>query len=188
MHTSNKKGNFAWRELLQKKNALFFVGLAGVCLIGLSDILFAESASTEAAAAQETAYTAVAASEYTAALEARLAQLLAAVDGAGKVQVMLTLEGTGETFFALDEQSDTTLQTKDDEQTQRQTTYRSEHVLYDGGAGSTPLVEQQTEPEVRGVAVVCEGGDDIVVVKRITELVAVVLGLSSNRICVAKMV
>ena len=64
---------------------------------------------------------------------------------------------------------------------------RTEHVILESGTEYAPLLEQAYEPEVRGVAVVCEGGDDILVIGRITELVSVVLGIPTNRICVTKM-
>ena len=146
-----------WQEMLhglfQKKNWLFFVGLAGICLIFLSDILFGGR------------------------------------QGAGKVQVMITLESAGETVYARDEQSDTqTTQDGSDGVTDRKESYKSEHIIVDAADGKQPLVETHIEPEVKGVAVVCEGGDDITVIKRITDLVSVVLGLSTNRICVTKMI
>ena len=40
-------------------------------------------------------------------LETRLTEMLESVQGAGKVQVMITLESAGETVYARDEQSDT---------------------------------------------------------------------------------
>lgn len=72
--------------------------------------------------------------------------------------------------------------------TDRKESYKSEHIIVDAADGKQPLVETHIEPEVKGVAVVCEGGDDITVIKRITDLVSVVLGLSTNRICVTKMI
>ena len=39
-------------------------------------------------------------------------------------------------------------------------------------------------PAVCGVAVVCDGGGDVRVAARITELVRALLDLSANRICV----
>ena len=115
--------------------------------------------------------------------------MLASVQGAGKVQVMITLESAGETVYARDEQSDTqTTQDGSDGVTDRKESYKSEHIIVDAADGKQPLVETHIEPEVKGVAVVCEGGDDITVIKRITDLVSVVLGLSTNRICVTKMI
>ena len=55
------------------------------------------------------------------------------------------------------------------------------HVLLDDG---TALAQTVCAPRVCGVAVVCEGGGDVRVAARITELVAALLDVPSNRICV----
>ena len=90
--------------------------------------------------------------------------------GAGKTTVMITLENGEETLYALDTQSG---------QMQQQQT----HVLLEDG---TALAETIYQPQVRGVAVLCEGGDDVGVAARITELVSALLDLPSNRICVER--
>ena len=99
-----------WQEMLhglfQKKNWLFFVGLAGICLIFLSDILFGGREGSTGAARQSTQQ-AVSAATGVQELETRLTEMLESVQGAGKVQVMITLESAGETVYARDEQSDT---------------------------------------------------------------------------------
>ena len=182
-----------WQEMLhglfQKKNWLFFVGLAGICLIFLSDILFGGREGLPTGAARQSTQQAVSAATGVQELETRLTEMLESVQGAGKVQVMITLESAGETVYARDEQSDTqTTQDGSDGVTDRKESYKSEHIIVDAADGKQPLVETHIEPEVKGVAVVCEGGDDITVIKRITDLVSVVLGLSTNRICVTKMI
>ncbi len=53
-------------------------------------------------------------------------------------------------------------------------------LLEDGSA----LAETICLPQVCGVAVLCEGGGDVRVAARITELVSALLDLPSNRICV----
>lgn len=112
-------------------------------------------------------------------LEKRLCTLLESVQGAGKVQVMITLENTGETIYAQDQKTQTQAQNST-----VNTTNDTTHVVLDGGNADKALVETQYLPEIKGVAVVCTGGNDIIVVKRITDLVSVVLGISSNRVCV----
>ena len=86
----------------------------------------------------------------------------------GKTTVMITLESGEETIYALDTLSG---------QTQEQQT----HVLLDDG---TALAQTVCTPRVCGVAVVCEGGGDVRVAARITELVGALLDVPSNRICV----
>ena len=88
--------------------------------------------------------------------------------GAGKTTVMVTLETGEEDIYALDTQSG--------EMQSQQT-----HVLLEDGSA---LTETVCLPQVCGVAVLCEGGGDIRVAARITELVSALLDLPSNRICV----
>ena len=88
--------------------------------------------------------------------------------GAGKTTVMVTLETGEEAIYALDTQSG--------EMQSQQT-----HVLLEDGSA---LTETVCLPQVCGVAVLCEGGGDIRVAARITELVSALLDLPSNRICV----
>ena len=88
--------------------------------------------------------------------------------GAGKTTVMVTL-GTGEEMiYALDTQSG-------DMQSQQT------HVLLEDGSA---LTETVCVPQVCGVAVLCEGGGDVRIAARITELVSALLDLPSNHICV----
>ena len=88
--------------------------------------------------------------------------------GAGKTTVMVTL-GTGEEMiYALDTQSG-------DMQSQQT------HVLLEDGSA---LTETVCVPQVCGVAVLCEGGADVRIAARITELVSALLDLPSNHICV----
>ena len=97
---------------------------------------------------------------YRQQLEQQLSDLIAQVEGAGKTTVMVTLESGEETIYALDTLSG---------QTQEQQT----HVLLDDG---TALAQTVCTPRVCGVAVVCEGGGDVRVAARITELVGAAAG------------
>ena len=103
-----------------------------------------------------------------AGLEARLAELIAQVEGAGQTTVMVTLESTEERIYATDTRTG---------QDQSQQT----HVLLEDG---TALEETTCLPAVRGVAVVCDGGGNVEVEVRITALVSALLDLPANRICV----
>ncbi|MBR1481629.1 MAG: hypothetical protein IJ598_01535 [Ruminococcus sp.] len=46
---------------------------------------------------------------------------------------------------------------------------------------------KEVEPLIRGVLVVCEGGDDPVVVERITEAVTKALDISTAKVCITKL-
>jgi len=57
----------------------------------------------------------------------------------------------------------------------------SENVYTDKGAIKTVIT-----PKVRGAAIICAGGDNIIVKQKIVETASKVLGISSARICVTK--
>lgn len=108
------------------------------------------------------------AEEYQIQLETRLEDLISQMEGAGKTTVMLTLETGEESIYALD--------TRSDVQQNQQT-----HVLLGDGSA---LKETIYQPQVRGAVVLCEGGGDIRIAAKITEMISALLDLPSNRICV----
>ncbi len=153
-----------FRTLSAKENraklAIVFGGIA-MALILLSEWIPAQpDADARTVAADPAAY--------RVQIEQQLTSLIEQIDGAGKTVVMLTLENGEETVYALDTQSG---------QTQSQET----HVLLDDGSA---LAQTVYLPKVCGAAIVCEGGGDVRVAVRITELVSALLDLPSNRICV----
>ena len=160
-------GFIAWcKALAAKRNRARLavgLGLAAMLLILLSELLPAQdnaAASTLSKSAAE--------EEYRAALEKRLTALIEQVQGAGETTVMLTLENGEETIYALDTLAG-------------QTQTQQSHVLLDDGSA---LAQTVYLPTVCGAAIVCEGGGDVRVAARITELVSALLDLPTNRICV----
>lgn len=108
---------------------------------------------------------------YQESLELRLETLIGEIQGVGKVSVMVTLETAEETVYALD--------TRESEQS-----LEEEHVLL---SGDKPLVETVWYPQVQGVAVVCQGAEDVSVRSQITQIASVLTGVTTNRISIAKM-
>ena len=157
------------KQLAEKKNRArlaLVLGCAAMALILLSELFPAQDTThhtKDAAAESNAAYL-----QYKVQLETELEALIGQFDGAGKTTVMLTLESGEETIYALDTLSG---------QTQTQQT----HVLLDDG---TALEETVYLPSVCGAAVVCEGGGDVRVAARITELVSALLDVPANRVCV----
>lgn len=140
------------------------LGAAAMFLILLSE-LWPQQKPTAQAVTSGTA-----ALEYQQQLEKRLAELISQIDGAGKCIVMITLESGEEKVYATDTLSG---------QTQSQST----HVLLDDGSA---LEQTVYLPKVSGAAVICDGGGDIRVAARVTELLGALLDIPSNRICVER--
>ena len=179
---------FDWEKLLKfcrdKKNLLFVVGLAGIVLIAFADFSPKKTQQKEDASQEQQTQQV---EDYAAGLESRLTQMLEGVDGVGKVSVMVTLENTTEYVYAQTEKNDSDYETSAGERTVEKSSYDNDYILVKDEDGTLHALTQTTMyPAVQGVAVVCSGADDIKVVKRVTELVSTVLGITTNRVYVTK--
>jgi stage III sporulation protein AG len=111
-------------------------------------------------------------------LEERMEKILAQIDGAGELSLILTLKSGVEEVFAVDAEY-----TQDKERiTERITTVLS---LGDGGT-KEPVIVRCNYPIFQGALVVCEGGDDPTVRLMITKAVSALTGLGADKITVCR--
>lgn len=115
-------------------------------------------------------------------LEREMEEILGVMSGVGQVKVLLTLETDGEMRLA----QDTELNYRGDSAAPEDYSRRSEIVLVDDGSGDAGIVTQTMKPVYRGALVVCQGGGQPEIKLAVTEAVAVLTGLSADRITVAK--
>ena len=157
------------RDILKKYRFVALVALAGVVLMllpGKKDSMpDVETAEGETFSLEET--------------ERRMAEVLGAMDGVGRVQVMLTLR-SGETL-SLAEDSSATLGSGG---AVRQD---SQVLTVNRGSGKQEVVvTQRLYPTYQGAVVVCQGAGDSRVRLTVVDAVSVLTGLSSDKISVVK--
>ncbi len=153
---------------------------AGVAALLLSELDSAENT------ADTTAVTEVLQNntqEYAKQLENRLISIISSIDGAGSTRVMITLESGSEDIYLHDYDYGENNDLSGKNSIER----KDEYVIVDSSAGEQGIVVRRTEPKVRGVAVVCEGGGSELVRQQITDTVTALLDISSARVSVAKM-
>ena len=121
--------------------------------------------------------------ESVKSLEKRLADILGNIDGAGRVDVMITLASEGEKIILKDNQSSDTStlfgsskEPSNDEKT----------VMTKDGSKEEPFVRKQTKAEIRGVIVCCDGAYDEFVKEEITSSCIAVLDVPLTRVSVVK--
>ena len=120
--------------------------------------------------------------ESLAETEERMRSILSEIDGVGQVRLMLTLESTREREFM----QDTELSYSGATAAPDDYTRRSEAVILSGDDGEEPVVVRNVGPTYRGALVVCTGGGNAEVKLAVTQAVAALTGLSSDRITVVK--
>ncbi len=153
--------------------------LIGICAaVGVVLILLGSGrlGSTQGVSAGESsadgAYGEESALRYAEHLEGRIAAICAEVKGVGEVSVFVSLDGGYRTLYATDAQSGSS-------------GYKQEIVMSGSGSGREAVVSAYQNPEIEGVAIVCDGAGNASVRAELIGLVSAALGVSTNKIFVA---
>lgn len=145
-----------------------------------------ENSEASSGAAAPVAETAEAADD----IARRLQETLSAIEGAGRVEVMITYESTKELVpaFSVDQQISTTVdESSDGKSTTNSENSQSEIVTISGSDGSKALILKENSPKIKGVIVVAEGADDIGVKLNLLSAVQTILDVSPDQVNVYKM-
>lgn len=155
---------------------LLALGLVLLAVSGISDVGETEKASAESTSTTDT-------DDYAESLEERLTSILSSIDGAGRVKVMVTLESGSEDIYLCDYDYGENI----DPSGKSSRESKDKYVIIDGSNEEKGIVVRVLEPEVRGVAVVCDGAGSQTVCRQIVETVTALLGVTGAQVSVAKM-
>lgn len=153
---------------------LAMIGAAGAVLVMLSATAVPDRSEPMGSTTEE----------YTAALEARLEDMIASIQGAGSATVMVTLENTVEYVYANEEKTNSDRSQSDNGDVSSRDDSQKTVVTVDAQDGKQGLLVTEIQPTVRGVVVACEGASDEEVAKRVTEAVKIALNITDKRVCV----
>ncbi len=148
-----------------KKYWLIGAAVLGILLMILPSVLPKNEEKDSKEQREETVY-------YSRILEEKLTELITAAEGVGEAKVVVTLDSSTQSVWATNERTD-------------EKSLAVEYVIIKGSEGDEPVPIKEIYPKVRGVAVVCSGGGNSEVKKRVTELICAALGLSANKIAVS---
>lgn len=148
--------------VLREKKGL----LAAVAVIAVGIVLILFGTAEQSSAGQEH-------SEYTDTklLETRVKTLCEQVYGVSDVTVMITMDTFGEQLYAFNAQQNSDGNNRNS---------RLEYVTTSGGLVPTG----ELMPRIRGVAVVCRGGDDPTVRLTLTEMLCALFSISSDSVSI----
>ena len=159
--------------LAVKYRAVLIVLLAGVLLLASGGHGGKEEAVASDTSAEPSAFD-------LAAFEQTLCDKLAAVDGVGRVELMLSLEESGEAVYAVNTRQTTGMDSSQ--------SYESDlTILSDGSYGEKPVTVKNLLPTFRGAVVLCDGADNAQVRLAVTQAVSTVCGIGSDKVTVLKM-
>lgn len=151
---------------LIKKHALSAV----LCLFGILLLLFGGKANDDAKSdsAEKISYTADDMEAYTERLEEKVKNIISKVGGVDDVTVLLTLDGGNEYVYA-----------------ENTATGVVDYLIIEGESGEEPVLIREIYAAVRGIAVVCRGGDDAGIQRTLSELLSCAFDIPISKISVA---
>lgn len=161
------------KELSKKPmflKAAVAAGILAIALILLSDMSGSGKKQEASDVSVDFAYSDL----YSESLNTELSELLSSIEGVGKAQVMITVSSTEEYVYA--------------EEIKRGTSQAEKSfVIIDNGSQEEALVKKVNNPQISGVVIVCEGGDDPRVCEKIYKAVSTVLDIPTSKIYAAEM-
>ena len=178
----------AWLERIKKDKKLLLLlaaGMLGMLLLLATEFLPAGSEGEEASEVRSPEEAARDQGTYLSDVEKNLEEIISSIAGAGRTKVMVTLENSEESVWA-------TQGNRSEESGGAdgggQYSSEEEYVLIRSSASEEGgLLLKIIQPRIRGVAIVCDGGDNVYVREKITAAVASVLDISTAKISIAKM-
>ncbi len=127
---------------------------------------------------------------YLYRLESRLENTLSQMSGVGDVTVMITLKSSAERVVEKDLEITEEAVMESDSQGGTRTTEnnsRGETTIYSNGdTEGVPYISKELSPEVEGVIIIAEGGNEPLVKQNITEAVQALFGIDTHKIRIMK--
>lgn len=149
--------------------------LISVGLVIMVMIVFADfSGSKDKKSVSDTDADFQTADTYIECTENRLSEVLMSIEGVGKAKVLVNVSSTEEYVYA-------------EEFKQGSISTENEIVIIDSGSSKEALIKKVKIPEISGIVIVCEGGDDPKVCEKVYKAVSTALKIPSSRIYVAEM-
>jgi stage III sporulation protein AG len=181
-------------------NILFIVFCVGVLMIMLSKDLLRDTEESEKSANEIELMTSNQSSiqgddylgNYASQMEAKLEEEFSKISGAGKVEVVIILKTKGEIVVNKDTPYSKSEISEDDGQggTRESKDYENSEttVVINSDTGlEEPIILKEYYPEISGILIIAEGGDQVVVKNNLINASKVLLDLPANKIEVMKM-
>ncbi|HHW66740.1 MAG: stage sporulation protein [Epulopiscium sp.] len=196
-----------WLKSLHKENKkiisniLFLTGM-GILFIVLGNTIFTDIPKTISRMQNKSSNTSRIINEtnqsyeenksYEEIMEERIENIFSKMEGVGKVKVMITISYGREVHIAEDVNSTYSITNEEDQQGGRREVknedVQSKIVMQSTGSGSTqPIVLKEKQPEIQGILILAEGGDDPRIKQQLTAASETLLGVPAHKVQVFKM-
>ena len=161
--------------VFKKPKSILILGLVGIMLIFFSSLFTKSEKKTETK-------TEITAEEYKLELEEDVKKIVRQITGSKNVSVVITLE-SGIRYDYADTKEETLVERQEKENKSLDSELKEGYIIVesaDGGEEALLITAQM--PKVRGVAIVCDGGDSEIIFNKIQNAVTAALDITSKRV------
>lgn len=169
------------KNLTKNPKVLMILGFIGIALIFVSSI-FSSGDTNKEQVAQQTDYNAQA---YREALENDVKNIVTGITGDKNPTVVITLESGVRYSYASAAETDTSSSTGSSSDQSSESKKQSYITVKTADGGEQALVVAEIMPEVRGVAIICSGGNNQSVVEKIQNAVTAALNITTKRVYIS---
>lgn len=154
---------------------VIFILILLIILFGNFDFLRISTSSINASQTASSTY--ISSSEYVGNMEQKLKTIISKIKGAGKVDVMVTLESGTNLLLASNDETKTVKSGSDST-----TTVSVNPIILEQSGDGAPIVIGEVLPKIKGVVVVSSGAGNIAVRMNILNAVQTLLDLNDTQI------
>ncbi len=167
------------KNITKNPKLLVILGLCGILLIFISSLFPSDNSKDETAAAAE-----FVTEEYRTTVQNGVKEIVTRVSGDRDPTVLVTLESGVRYSYASADETDTS-KSGDTSGDSRESKKQSYITVKTADGGEQALIITEIMPEVRGVAIICEGGNDTALAEKIENAVTSALNITTKRVYIS---
>ncbi len=169
------------KKIIQNPRLLLIVGVVGIALVFISSAFTHEKSNVKGKTADNT-YTA---QEYCRIIENDIEDIVTGITGDRNPTVVITLESSMRYNYASADETDmsTSVGESTDQSSERKK--QSYITVKTADGGEEALIVAEIMPEIRGVAIICSGGNDNTTAEKIKNAVTAALNITSKRVYIS---
>ncbi len=168
------------KALAKNPKLLIAAGLCGILLVFVSSLFSGGSKEQTAAVSSEQTT-----EQYRVSLQEGIKKIVTEISGDSDPTVVITLESGIRYSYASADETDTSSSSGDTSGESRESKKQSFITVKTADGGERPLVVTEIMPEVRGVAIICNGGNSEVVIEKIENAVTAALNITTKRVYIS---
>ena len=166
------------KQKLKNPKVLMIIGLSGILLIALSSFIPQKKVENKSVATVDM-------EDYKRELEAAVSDIVEGITGDKKPTVVITLDSGIRYSYAGISESDSTNSSSEKSEQNSEKKSKSYITVRTADGGEEALLLTEIMPPVRGVAIICQGGDNAGISEKIKNAVKAALNITSQRVYIA---